>query len=172
MSLETKKVCLKKCSFKFYQFSVTQEEVMMSIMFYFYWIEVTLTEFVNLFSTDILLGFIGLDERERYNNRILNTDSTAKGQRFTDHSIRSSSFKQGLYNSKDHISSLTSPIDLRLNFYLRVSELQCLIFPFHMITFWFLSLQPQYLLFALNVLKQMVWYNRKSIPKRLSIVKK
>lgn len=50
---------------------------MMSIMFYFYWIEVTLTEFVNLFSTDILLGFIGLDERERYNNRILNTDSTA-----------------------------------------------------------------------------------------------
>lgn len=49
---------------------------MMSIMFYFYWIEVTLTEFVNLFNTDILLGFIGLDERERY-NRILNTDSTA-----------------------------------------------------------------------------------------------
>lgn len=86
-----------------------------------------------------------------------------KGQCFTDRSIRSSSFKQGLYNSKDHFSSITSPIDLRWNFYLRVSELQCLIFPFHMITFWFLSLQPQYLLFALNVLKRMVRYNRRSI---------
>lgn len=33
-----------------------------------------------------------------------------KGQCFTDRSIRSSSFKQGLYNSKDHFSSITSPL--------------------------------------------------------------
>lgn len=75
------------------------------------------------------------DARTEFLTQIPPLSMYFKGQRFTDHSIRSSSFKQGLYNSKDHISSLTSPIDLRLNFYLRVSELQCLIFPFHMITF-------------------------------------
>lgn len=47
---------------------------MMSLMFYFYWIEVMLIEFVNFYSMDILFGFIGFDERERYNNRILNID--------------------------------------------------------------------------------------------------
>lgn len=47
---------------------------MMSIMFYFYWIEVMLIEFVNFYSMDILFGFIGFDERERCNNRILNID--------------------------------------------------------------------------------------------------
>lgn len=46
---------------------------MMSIMFYFYWIEVMLIEFVNFYSMDILFGFIGFDERERC-NRILNID--------------------------------------------------------------------------------------------------